>query len=263
MGGRDAKQLEVMVVHDRLTLLTSLACEFLLYFTVRGFFPAPTAPVGRWHTRVLSYFANHYLMAFGMYWSHRSLHVVPFLWKYIHSYHHFARHPLSRNTYQDHFLDNLGNQIIGQTCAQIIFPLDYSVFWFSRFIRVAESLEKHSGLSCGLNLAHSVQRWLPGAQMPHHHDWHHEGHKGSNYTFTPMGGVWDCIFGTRKNGRALERFPVQATAHDIRRGKAGDTGGSSRQNVLDMFPLVMMPIGLVLFSAAVKLYKTSANLMPA
>ena len=30
------------------------------------------------------------------------------------------------------------------------------------------------------------------AQMPHHHDWHHEGHKGCNYTFTSLGGLWDC-----------------------------------------------------------------------
>ena len=29
-------------------------------------------------------------------------------------------------------------------------------------------------------------------QMPHHHDWHHEGHKGCNYTFTSLGGLWDC-----------------------------------------------------------------------
>merc|ERR1712228_886055 len=51
------------------------------------------------------------------------------------------------------------------------------------------------------NFAHSLQNWLPFAQMPHHHDWHHEGHKGCNYTFTSMGGFWDCIFGTRKTGR--------------------------------------------------------------
>ena len=31
-------------------------------------------------------------------------------------------------------------------------------------------------------------------QMPHHHDWHHEGHKGCNYTFSSLGGLWDCIF---------------------------------------------------------------------
>ena len=84
-----------------------------------------------------------------------------------------CRHPLSRNTYQDHWLDNLGNAIVGHVCAQIFVPLDHDMFWLSRVFRVLESLEKHSGVSCRYNVA---QRWLPYAQMPHHHDWHHEGH---------------------------------------------------------------------------------------
>ena len=74
-------------------------------------------------------------------------------------------------------------------------------FWFSRLFRIMESLEKHSGVSCSYNLAHKAQQFLPFAQMPHHHDWHHEGHKGCNYTFSSIGGFWDCAFGTRKSGR--------------------------------------------------------------
>ena len=62
--------------------------------------------------------AHHYLLSFGMYWAHRSLHVVPFLWSYIHSIHHWARHPLSHNTYQDHWADNFGNAIVGEVAAQ-------------------------------------------------------------------------------------------------------------------------------------------------
>ena len=37
-------------------------------------------------------------MSFGMYWAHRALHEVPCLWKHVHSIHHWAKHPLSRNT---------------------------------------------------------------------------------------------------------------------------------------------------------------------
>ena len=54
-----------------------------------------------------------------MYWAHRALHVVPFLWDYIHSIHHYAHHPLSRTTYQDHWFDNLFNAMIGSCCAQV------------------------------------------------------------------------------------------------------------------------------------------------
>jgi len=117
------------------------------------------------------------------YWSHRALHVVPYLWNVIHSIHHYAKTPLSRVTYQDHWADNFGNAIVGQTFAQILIPMDLPTFVFSRIFRVAESLEKHSGHSSGWNLAHAVQfRWMPFAQMPHHHDWHHEGFKSCNCT---------------------------------------------------------------------------------
>ena len=95
-------------------------------------------------------------------------------------------------------------------------PLDLPCFFFSRFFRMAESLEKHSGISCYLNLAHQTQQWLPFAQMPHHHDYHHEGHKSCNYTFSSLGGVWDCVFGTRKAGRAnIVADTTQATLQDM------------------------------------------------
>ena len=79
-----------------------------------------------------------------------------------------------------------------------------------------ESLEKHSGISCYLNIAHYIQRWLPFAQMPHHHDWHHEGFKGSNYTFSSIGGIWDIVFDTRVCGRA-KTHPSVATKEDFAR----------------------------------------------
>jgi len=148
---------------------------------------------------------------------------VPFLWRRIHVIHHWARHPLSRNTYQDHWLDNFGNAVVGEVAAQILLPIDGPFFVVSRLFRIMESLEKHAGVCGATNLAHSAQRWLPYAQMPHHHDWHHEGHKSCNFTFAALGGVWDCWFGTRKTGRAM-RFPECATSRDV----ADDAAGKRR-----------------------------------
>ena len=72
-----------------------------------------------------------------MYWMHRALHVNPWLWRNIHSIHHWAKHPLSRSifcpcfpvnfnpfpphrtTYQDHWFDNFGNAIVGHFFAQV------------------------------------------------------------------------------------------------------------------------------------------------
>ena len=153
-----------------------------------------------------------------MYWLHRAGHAVPALWA-IHGVHHWAKHPLSRNTYEDHWFDNFGNAVVGQTCAQILLPLDLPTMMFSRLFRIGESLEKHSGLSSAANIFHYVTFLIfPYAQMPHHHDWHHEGYKSCNFTFSSIGGVWDCIFDTRQAGRAGDN-PMKfnrATAIDVK-----------------------------------------------
>mmetsp|Transcript_17340 Transcript_17340/g.54502 ORF Transcript_17340/g.54502 Transcript_17340/m.54502 type:complete len:374 (-) Transcript_17340:416-1537(-) len=246
--GREQLQLETIVCHDRLTLLSQFALNVGLYYAVPGYYPAagPTAP---WHERALRVIANHYVLSFGMYWMHRALHVVPWLWDNIHSYHHWAKHPLSRNTYQDHWLDNFGNALMGHFFAQVLVPLDRGCFWFSHIIRIFESLEKHSGVSCYYNVAHSLQRWLPFAQMPHHHDWHHEGHKTCNYTFTSIGGVWDCVFGTRKAGRAGELRPGHVTRYDVAHGmKPG-----REKSLLDKPLFVLAPVVGVATAAILKL----------
>lgn len=215
--GRDVQQLESLEFHDSLTILSQFVLNVAFYLYLPGFYPA-VAKEGEeqsWSDRVIRLVLNHYLLSFGMYWAHRSCHVVPYLWRNIHSIHHWATHPLSRNTYEDHWFDNFANAIIGHGFAQILIPLDRPTFWFSHIFRIFESLEKHSGVSCGFNMAHSIQYWfLPYAQMPHHHDWHHEGFKGSNYTFSSLGGLWDCLFGTRKAGRCKTNDSFAATKMD-------------------------------------------------
>jgi sterol desaturase/sphingolipid hydroxylase (fatty acid hydroxylase superfamily) len=237
--GRDKEQLEILESHDKWTLVSQFLLTFGLYYALPGFYPTATStdsmnshdsPLNLLLLLLLQRFPrlvlNHYVLSFGMYWAHRSLHVIPWLWDNIHSLHHYAKHPLSRNTYEDHWLDNLLNSILGHVYAQILVPLDGPTFWFSRIFRILESLEKHSGVSCGFNLAHSVQQWLPFAQMPHHHDWHHEGYKGSNYTFSSLGGLWDCIFGTRKGGRFRANNFAAATREDVIGTNISSRGGA-------------------------------------
>jgi len=224
LSGRDREQLRILDWHDKITMLSQFVLNFGLYYALPRFYPA-AAPEGEEKSlsdRFLTLLLNHYVMSFGMYWAHRSLHTIPYLWEKIHSIHHWAKHPLSRNTYEDHWVDNFFNAIVGHTFAQIIVPLDLPTFWFSRIFRILESLEKHSGVSCGFNLAYSAQQWLPFAQMPHHHDWHHEGFKGSNYTFSSIGGLWDCVFGTRKGGRYRANDSYAATKEDKMNDKPVD-----------------------------------------
>jgi len=249
--GRQLQELETIVRHDRMTLISQFLLNVGIYYALPGYYPAAAGVTAPWYERALRVLGNHYVMSFGMYWMHRSLHVVPWLWENIHSYHHWAKHPLSRNTYQDHWLDNFGNAVVGHLFAQVLVPLDRGCFWFSHIFRILESLEKHSGVSCFFNLAHSLQRWLPFAQMPHHHDWHHEGHKGCNYTFSSIGGIWDCVFGTRKAGRAAELKPEHTTRYDKGHGmKAGRS-----KTLLDTPVFSLAPVFGVGALVALKLHR--------
>jgi sterol desaturase/sphingolipid hydroxylase (fatty acid hydroxylase superfamily) len=248
--GRSREQLQSLIFHDQMTFLTQTAFAVGTYLCLPGFYPAPIVQSQEWYFRAGKLVANHYVMSYGMYWTHRALHVNPFLWKHIHSIHHYATHPLSRNTYQDHWLDNLGNAIMGQFLAQVLVPLDFETFCFSRFLRIMESLEKHSGLSCYLNIAHFLQRWLPFSQMPHHHDFHHEGHKGCNYTFAALGGIWDLVFGTRSVGRGKEH-PHAATPEDL---KSRQPVHREKHPVFDDQYLVFLPMALTPVLAMIKCF---------
>jgi sterol desaturase/sphingolipid hydroxylase (fatty acid hydroxylase superfamily) len=237
--GRDLEQLELLDSHDKMTLLSQFVLNVGVYYAIPGYYPSVSVEQTNLE-RFLRLILNHYVMSFGMYWLHRAYHVIPWLW-HIHSIHHYAKHPLSRNTYEDHWLDNFGAAVFGHLFATILIPLDHHTFWFSHVFRILESLEKHSGVSCGYNLAHSMQRWLPFAQMPHHHDWHHEGFKGSNYTFASIGGLWDCIFDTRKSGRYGSNLHYAATREDYNSKKEQTKGAlwwfCKDQELLPLFVL--------------------------
>ncbi|GMH47668.1 hypothetical protein TrRE_jg13505, partial [Triparma retinervis] len=141
LNGRDSKQLSLLVWHDLGTYLSTTALDLAVYYLIPGFYPPPN-PLSpqTFPTRFLRLALNHLLMSFGMYWLHRSSHNVPLLWR-VHAVHHWSKHPLSRNTYEDHWIDNLSNALVGHLCAQIILPLDLPTFALSHLLRIAESLE--------------------------------------------------------------------------------------------------------------------------
>ena len=109
----------------------------------------------------------------------------------------------------------------------------------------------------GGHLAHSSQRWLPYAQMPHHHDWHHEGHKSCNFTFAALGGLWDCLFGTRKAGRAMAH-PAFATRQDaLAEGKKSQPSWIGK---VEDPAAVLSPVVGVLLAAAMKLHASGLTI---
>ncbi|GMI11223.1 hypothetical protein TrLO_g15548 [Triparma laevis f. longispina] len=237
--GREKDQLARLQWHDAGSMLSTTFLEVIAYMYIDGFYMGNCelwTGFSGLAERLVRMTVNHLIMSFGMYWMHRASHNIPFLWR-IHGIHHWAKHPLSRNTYEDHWFDNFSNAVVGQTVAQILVPLDLPTMIFSRFFRIGESLEKHSGLSSKVNVFHSFTFAIfPFAQMPHHHDWHHEGSTNCNFTFSSIGGVWDWAFNTRQCGRAANTALKhgQVTSVDVqmindtsgkKKGMAGSRGG--------------------------------------
>eukprot|EP00306_Pavlova_sp_CCMP459_P006340 CAMPEP_0185160758 /NCGR_PEP_ID=MMETSP1139-20130426/3896_1 /TAXON_ID=298111 /ORGANISM="Pavlova sp., Strain CCMP459" /LENGTH=522 /DNA_ID=CAMNT_0027725977 /DNA_START=96 /DNA_END=1664 /DNA_ORIENTATION=+ len=212
--GREIRLLEAQKWNDRGTMCLDIAWNLLMYYTIPGYYPGRQVQHSL-ATRALRLVLHQYAMSYAMYWVHRAGHVSEFEWKYLHGVHHHPTTPLSRVTYQSHPIDNWQAGMVGQSCAQVLVPLDHATFYVHIFLRIMESLEKHSGISCAANLAHSAQRVFPFSQMPHHHDWHHEGHKSCNFSFSAIGGFWDWLFGTRMEGRA-QYCGEAATATDWR-----------------------------------------------
>ena len=244
--GRDERELALIEYHDRCTMLAKFSMDFIFYFAL-GPVLYPKAATVVTTKSFLQLLLHHYTLSFGMYWMHRLLHVNKFLWDHIHSYHHYAKTPLARATYMDHWLDNIMNALIAEIGTQILVPLPKGLLFFSRLFRVCESLEKHSGLAGSINVVHTAQRYLPFAQMPHHHDWHHEGFKGSNYTFASLGGLWDVLFGTRHPGRSNKSAKLAATPWDNYLHNNGITNPLGR---LFDHPMIC-PIPTILFALAV------------
>mmetsp|Transcript_14643 Transcript_14643/g.46054 ORF Transcript_14643/g.46054 Transcript_14643/m.46054 type:complete len:356 (-) Transcript_14643:188-1255(-) len=251
--GRTNRELSSIDFHDRLTVLSKLfACDLFFYLALgRVLYPVdlPSGSAAYWAARVV---AHHYVLSFGMYWAHRNLHVNPFLWRTIHSLHHYAKTPLARATYEDHWLDNFVNALISEVATQILLPLPKPLLFASRLFRVCESLEKHSGMSGPINIAHTAQLWLPFAQQPHHHDWHHEGFKGSNYTFSSLGGLWDFLFATRHPGRSAKSAAVAATFRDTVQNASGRGAKSAYAALLDRPVVCALPVLAFVAATVVK-----------
>jgi cytochrome b involved in lipid metabolism len=212
--GRALTQLNSLRFHDRAFLILE-GLMTLVFYTLNPslWFPGADGVHHGWLERLIRVVAHAHLVSWGMYWTHRASHVHPRKWAMVHAVHHEGSHPLSRITYQSHSWDNVLNIVYGLVAAQVLVPLDY---WTYKFFYMSECLEKHSGLSCWVNVVHNLTvKIFPFGHMPHHHDFHHEGSKLCNFTVLSNGGVWDVLFGTRSTGRAQALVDQrQITPHD-------------------------------------------------
>ena len=83
---------------------------------------------------------------------------------------------------------------------------------------------------------------------------HHEGHKSCNFTFCSLGGLWDCLFGTRKAGGRASHC-LQKTRRD--EAELAQPKKTVRAKTIMDKPLFsLLPVAFVAVIVGLKLTKT-------
>eukprot|EP01051_Picozoa_sp_SAG22_P002372 SAG22_NODE_104_length_20159_cov_5.877517_11_plen_120_part_00 len=83
---------------------------------------------------------------------------------------------------------------------------------------------------------------------------HHEGHKSCNFTFCSLGGLWDCVFGTRKAGGRAAHC-LQKTRSD-KAELAGSKKTVRAKTIMDKPLFSLLPVVCVAALVALKLANT-------
>lgn len=124
----------------------------------------------------------------GFYWTHRLLH-QPFLYKFIHKFHHRYKQPIGLAAEYTHPLEYLFANSIPQFLGPLLFRCHIVTFWVWLAIRITEAVDGHSGYDFWF-VPFRYFPFRPGTQVHDYHHSHNVGNYGSFFTF------WDWICGT-------------------------------------------------------------------
>lgn len=140
---------------------------------------------------------------FFLYWGHRIQHEIPFLWEHCHKLHHTLDAPSPLGTLYINHIDATLQGALPMLLATVICQPNLVVMYIYIFLRIAENVMNHTGLSWPL-LDIIFLKVLPFRASVAHHDAHH---KFSNYgakekswanakNYAEMFWIWDYLFGT-------------------------------------------------------------------
>ncbi|WP_129794113.1 sterol desaturase family protein [Sphingosinicella sp. CPCC 101087] len=143
----------------------------------------------------------------GIYAWHRTMHNVPFLWRWFHQMHHSAERVDIWGAFYFHPLDMLGWTLLGSLCLVLGFGISAEAAIFVAVAATFCSMFQHANIRTPRWIGYFVTR-------PESHSLHHErGVHARNYGDIPL---FDILFGTFANP---ERFEGEAGFYD---------GGSKR-----------------------------------
>jgi sterol desaturase/sphingolipid hydroxylase (fatty acid hydroxylase superfamily) len=144
---------------------------------------------------------------------HRSLHRMPFLFRWFHQMHHSAERVDVVGAAYFHPLDMVGFAFVGSLSLVMLFGVTPEAAMIANVVAFFCSIFQHSNLKTPRWVGYLVQR-------PENHSIHHQrGVHGYNYGDISL---WDIVFGTFKNP---EGFPAEAGYYD---GASAEVGAMLR-----------------------------------
>lgn len=125
------------------------------------------------------------------YWSHRLLH-QPLLFRWIHKVHHQYHVPVGVASEYAHPLEFYFGNVLPTSTGPALVKAHLFTYLLWLCVRLAKTCEAHSGYA----FPFSVFQYLPFANSPRAHDYHH--HRGIHTCFGSFLSVWDTVAGTNK-----------------------------------------------------------------
>ncbi|HEX8639552.1 MAG TPA: sterol desaturase family protein [Allosphingosinicella sp.] len=135
-----------------------------------------------------------FLLEFGIYAWHRTMHNTAFLWRLFHQLHHSAERVDIWGAFYFHPLDTLGFAFLSSLCLVLGFGISAEAAIFINVVSTFCSMFQHANIRTPRWLGYIVTR-------PESHTLHHERNvHARNYGDIP---IFDMIFGTFENPREL------------------------------------------------------------
>jgi sterol desaturase/sphingolipid hydroxylase (fatty acid hydroxylase superfamily) len=136
------------------------------------------------------------------YWTHRTIHEIPLLYKHIHKVHHKHNYPNVFTAYYQHPLDLIITNLIPTLLSfwimkKYIYPISYLQWTWINTYKTYIEICGHSGKDIPKTSGFAQCMWLPkllGIELyTKDHDRHHSR---NNCNYSKRFKIWDKIFGT-------------------------------------------------------------------
>ena len=136
------------------------------------------------------------VLELGIYVWHRTMHNVPFLWRWFHQMHHSAERFDVFGAFYFHPFDMLAFTLVGSLCLVVGFGISAEAAIFIGVAASFCSMFQHANIATPRWLGYFITR-------PESHSLHHErGVHARNYADIPL---FDMLFGTFENPRTFDR----------------------------------------------------------